>query len=81
MNTTFTKQEFYAEILRFREYFGSKEWWTKSVEQRDLCIKGLSHMYFNLVDIPQKEFETISSTFQGTLAEYNRRATMLGILT
>ena len=86
MNATFTKQEFYDEICRFRALFGSKEWWNKPLEVRDACVRGLSHMYFNIMNedgtLPtQEEIEKYALVFDATMVEYYRRATMLGKLT
>ena len=81
MTTTFTKQEFYEEVSRFRGFFGSKDWWSKTITQRDACVKGLTLMYLNLVELPKEEIETVAAIFQATLTEYNRRGFLLGIET
>lgn len=80
---TFTEKQFHAEILEFRNLFGSKTWWEKTKAQRDACIGGLAFMYLNLVNedgsLPaQEQIDKWAMTFDSTISEYNRRAIMLG---
>lgn len=83
MNATFTKKEFYTEICRFREMFGNKEWWNKPLEIREQCVRGLSHMYLNVVNddgsFPSNEqLKEYANVFQNTLNEYHHRGAISG---
>ncbi len=79
---TFTEQDFYTEINRFREHFGTKDWWALGEEKHDACIKGLALIYLNINNAdgtpPTKDqIERYANVFQNTVAEYEQRKCML----
>jgi 3-deoxy-D-manno-octulosonic acid (KDO) 8-phosphate synthase len=84
MNTanTFTEKEFYTEICRFREHLGNSEWWQKPQEIRDACVRGLSFVYFNVVNddgsLPNKsQIDKWGAIFDATISEYSRRESFM----
>jgi hypothetical protein len=80
---TFKESDFHTEIIRFRELMGSKEWWNKSLAQRDACIRGLSILYLNINNDngsapTQEQMNEWAFLLDATLTEYSKRAIMLG---
>lgn len=68
---TFTKTEFYQQVLEFRKLFGSPEFWAKPSSQRQLALNGFGHVWLNC---PDRE---IDDTYWATMNEYTRRESML----
>jgi hypothetical protein len=71
-NYQFTRQDFLRELLAFRDLMGSKTFWAKSEEIRNLAVRGFSFVYFN-ADLQPVDI----SFFEATLTEYARRETYM----
>lgn len=67
---------FRQEIVRFRELFGSKTFWAKTPEQRQVAINGLAFVYAT-IKASATEMADAANLLDNTLTEYNRREMML----
>lgn len=72
MTFQFTRQDFVREWHNMRDFMGSRTFWAKPVEQRDLALKGFTFVYCN-ADIQESDKMTFASTMQ----EYTAREGMM----
>jgi hypothetical protein len=77
---TFTAQEFYAEVCKFRSELGSKLFWAKSEEKRQLACKAITFVYFRAQPENEAEQDLMGSVLLGALEDYEKRAEILNEL-
>jgi len=68
---------FNSEVCQFRKLMGDKAFWTKTPEQRQIAIDGLTYVYLNLSNSTQEEINHAAITLDSTLTEYTKRESML----
>ena len=73
MNTTLTHQEFYRELLNFRDLMGDRKFWAKSYDTRELAKKGFGITYLNTAPASNE----IASHFEAALWEYDKREQLM----
>ena len=73
MDTNLTHQDFFRELLAFRELMGDRNFWAKSYEKRELAKKGFGITYLNTVPASDQ----IASHFEGTMMEYDKRELLM----
>lgn len=73
----YTLEYFNSEVCAFRKLFGQKDFWEKPEEHRELAVKALAFVYFNVKVKDADEDERLKSIFKNTMDEYTRRGTMI----
>lgn len=72
-----SSEYFMSEICAFRDLMGSKSFWAKSAEHRELALKAISILYLNFKSDNPREKEDVINIFIATTEEYTRRESML----
>lgn len=82
---SFKETYFKEELMRFRQLMGDKSFWAKTQDQKDLAIKGLAFIYFNVEPdnggpVDATFIQQMADLYQNTMNEYARRQTMMDML-
>jgi hypothetical protein len=72
-----TKEQFFNEIIYFRELMGSKSFWELPLKQRDNAVAGLATTYILVNTSNKEEIEECAQMFESAKYEYDRREQFL----
>ena len=72
----FTLNEFFEQVLYFRDLMGSKSFWVKPEDFRKKAVSGLTFIYTNTKTDTPKDEETLVNVYTATINEYNYRESM-----
>lgn len=79
MSITITKEQFFKEVVTLREMWGTKDFWADP-KKVQLAKKAITVAYFGVEKTtPQKDQDHVVDTYLATMAEFNRRAELLGV--